>query len=228
MDNSCTVKHCRGSMQVLIIDPCAFSAETLGYFLDHHLSFSTEIWSSYEVSQRVANRLSSDVVVINVHFDQVLKAIDTCAQVSQIEEPPPILLLASSSLIENTELLISGLENGASAVLPVDTFSVSKINETFSNLANNCLLVNALQIKQALIRRKVESVDHQGAYQDSLTLRELEVGSLLAKGYTTVQIADYLQISSRTVQSHVNHIISKLGAKTRSEAVALLYDCKIL
>ncbi|WP_050897217.1 LuxR C-terminal-related transcriptional regulator [Patulibacter medicamentivorans] len=53
-----------------------------------------------------------------------------------------------------------------------------------------------------------------------LTPREREVLGLLASGATNVQIADQLVVSESTVKSHVKHILRKLRASNRAEAVS--------
>lgn len=52
-----------------------------------------------------------------------------------------------------------------------------------------------------------------------LTPRESEVLQLLAEGLTNKAIAQQLRISSHTVKFHVNAILSKLNAQSRTEAV---------
>jgi PAS domain S-box-containing protein len=52
-----------------------------------------------------------------------------------------------------------------------------------------------------------------------LSDRELEVLQLLAKGKTTKEIAEQLFISRTTVNNHVQHILKKLNAHTRLEAI---------
>ena len=53
----------------------------------------------------------------------------------------------------------------------------------------------------------------------SLTTRELEVLKRLAKGHSTRTIANQLNISSATVNNHIKHILAKLDAHTRLEAI---------
>ena len=55
----------------------------------------------------------------------------------------------------------------------------------------------------------------------SLTPRETEVLSWLAKGKTNRDIADILGMSPRTVNKHLEHIFEKLGVETRTAAAAL-------
>jgi two-component system nitrate/nitrite response regulator NarL len=54
---------------------------------------------------------------------------------------------------------------------------------------------------------------------ESLTPREMETLEMLAEGLSNKQIAARLQISEHTAKFHVNSILGKLGAGTRTEAV---------
>jgi DNA-binding NarL/FixJ family response regulator len=56
---------------------------------------------------------------------------------------------------------------------------------------------------------------------DALTRREREVLSLLAAGRSSKQIARELVISPRTLGTHVQHILKKLGVHSRTQAVAI-------
>jgi LuxR family maltose regulon positive regulatory protein len=58
------------------------------------------------------------------------------------------------------------------------------------------------------------------ALLDPLTERELEVLYLIAEGLSNQQIADQLVIGVGTVKGHINHLLSKLSAQNRTEAVA--------
>lgn len=55
--------------------------------------------------------------------------------------------------------------------------------------------------------------------QENLTPRELEVLKLLAEGKTNKAIAHQLEVSSHTVKFHVNALMGKLNAQSRTEAV---------
>ena len=52
-----------------------------------------------------------------------------------------------------------------------------------------------------------------------LTDREQEVFELLVKNKTTTEIAKKLQISEKTVRTHVSNAIQKLGVKGRAQAI---------
>ncbi|HJV29390.1 MAG TPA: response regulator transcription factor [Gaiellaceae bacterium] len=56
-----------------------------------------------------------------------------------------------------------------------------------------------------------------------LTPRETEVLGLLASGLGQAEIASRLVISPKTVGTHIEHILSKTGARSRAQAVALAH-----
>ena len=53
-----------------------------------------------------------------------------------------------------------------------------------------------------------------------LSAREYEVACLVAEGLTNREIADRLFLSPKTISSHVEHILAKLGAARRAEIAA--------
>ena len=55
---------------------------------------------------------------------------------------------------------------------------------------------------------------------EPLSERELEVLRLMAEGRTNKAIADTLIVAPSTVKTHINHILAKVGAANRTEAVA--------
>jgi LuxR family maltose regulon positive regulatory protein len=63
---------------------------------------------------------------------------------------------------------------------------------------------------------------------DPLTNRELEVLALLAAGKSNHAIAGDLVVSLDTVKKHVSHVLGKLGAGNRTEAVARGRDLGLL
>jgi DNA-binding NarL/FixJ family response regulator len=55
-----------------------------------------------------------------------------------------------------------------------------------------------------------------------LTRREREVAALIAKGLTNRQIGERLFIAERTVDTHVGHILARLGCASRSQVAAIV------
>ena len=72
-----------------------------------------------------------------------------------------------------------------------------------------------------LTRRLMERIKHPESEIsiETLTNREIEVLTLVGKGFTNKAIGQSLNISDRTVQNHLAHIFGKLQAASRTEAV---------
>jgi DNA-binding NarL/FixJ family response regulator len=62
------------------------------------------------------------------------------------------------------------------------------------------------------------------AHPAGLTPREVEILGLLALDLRNAEIAARLSLAPKTVEHHVSSILSKLGARTRTEAVRLAAD----
>jgi DNA-binding NarL/FixJ family response regulator len=57
--------------------------------------------------------------------------------------------------------------------------------------------------------------------EDTLSAREVEVLALVAAGNRNRDIGERLCIAEETVKVHLRHILDKLGAKDRTEAIAI-------
>jgi DNA-binding NarL/FixJ family response regulator len=62
----------------------------------------------------------------------------------------------------------------------------------------------------------------------ALTRRELEVAALVAQGLTNRAVASRLHLSVRTVDTHVDHALAKLGFNNRAQLVAWAYESGLL
>jgi DNA-binding NarL/FixJ family response regulator len=73
------------------------------------------------------------------------------------------------------------------------------------------------EVTATVMQAAVRGQDHQPGV--SLSPRERQVLSELARGATTAQIAQALVLSPSTVKTHISHILEKLDAANRAEAV---------
>jgi DNA-binding NarL/FixJ family response regulator len=62
------------------------------------------------------------------------------------------------------------------------------------------------------------------AEMSTLTVRELEVLVLVARGLTNAEVSDRLNVSPTTVKTHIGHLLTKLGVRIRAQLVMLAYE----
>jgi DNA-binding NarL/FixJ family response regulator len=79
-------------------------------------------------------------------------------------------------------------------------------------------LTRAAAIKLALGEpADPETTAHDPSSQSPLSAREAEIASLVAEGLDNKQVASRLFVSERTVDSHIRHILTKLGGSSRAQ-----------
>ena len=77
---------------------------------------------------------------------------------------------------------------------------------------------NEAEVKRGVAESAI-SPSPRAAIAANLTSREVEILRLLAAGTRTNEIAEQLHISRVTVNNHIRHILTKLDAHTRLEAI---------
>ena len=122
--------------------------------------------------------------------------------------------------------VVAAIEAGASGYLLKDS-SFDNLGEQLQHLRDGGSPLSP-QIARTLIRRhRAPTVDMvadatpaiQDATANSLTARELEVLTFIAKGFSYQEGADMLGVSANTVRTYVKRIYQKLSVNSRSEAV---------
>ena len=164
------------------------------------------------------------------HCGEIVEGADECGPVCSqactvrqaIEKRHPIrnfdLLMNTASGRQwcNASVLVA--ENGSAAnpfavhiIRPID------LRKRLEILVRDFVVTNTnVPAEDALA---LISSTRAAARETELTDRELEILRLLGKGGTTSGIAGQLHISRTTVNNHVQHILRKLDAHTRLEAI---------
>jgi DNA-binding NarL/FixJ family response regulator len=94
-------------------------------------------------------------------------------------------------------------------------------------LSDTCSLSRLLTVMNTAVRCDVQIVDHVFYLHwleslpnlPRLTPRQVQVLDLLGRGYTNSEIGAELHVTEHTVEFHVRHLLQKLDARNRMEAV---------
>ena len=159
----------------------------------------------------IIRELQPDVVLLDVNMPG-LSGVDVVREIKETLETRILMLTISRS----DEDLIGAISAGADGYLLKNAEpeelekAIVLVHEGFSVLAP--------QVTKTVLGAVDTLSKH--APETELSTREMEVLECLSRGQTTVQIAEDLFISDNTVKTHVRHILEKLNASNRAEAVS--------
>ena len=159
----------------------------------------------------VVRRLKPDLILLDVNMP-VMGGVETVKALKETQDVRILMLTIS----KNDEDLLGAVSSGADGYLlknadPDDLFrSIRYVQAGMSVLSP--------EVTRQVLR--AVNPDQAGAADRGLSSRELEVLKCLAGGKTTGQISSELFISENTVKTHVRHILEKLEAANRAEAVS--------
>jgi DNA-binding NarL/FixJ family response regulator len=120
------------------------------------------------------------------------------------------------ALVGDPDLARDALAAGASGVLPRNA-PPSRLAAALTAAASRLVVLDG-SLAESLLRPRPPA---RAELVEELTPREQEVLELLAQGLTNKAIAERLGVSDHTAKFHVNSILGKLGAGTRTEALVL-------
>jgi DNA-binding NarL/FixJ family response regulator len=153
--------------------------------------------------------LKPDVVLLDVNMP-LMSGVEVVKAVRKTSLPCRILMLTIS---KNEEDLFGAITAGADGYL-LKNAEPEELRKAII-LVHEGMSVLSPQITRFVLKK----VTTDRLSENDLSSRELEVLDCLAQGMTTYQIASVLFISENTVKTHVRHILEKLEASNRAEAV---------
>jgi DNA-binding NarL/FixJ family response regulator len=141
------------------------------------------------------------------------------------EDPIAVLMLTTFDL---NEYVYEALRAGASGFLLKDVLPGDLIAAVRVVAAGDGLI--APTITKRLIEQFARSAPPSTPPPEleSLTPREVEVLTLIARGLSNREIAAELVLSEATVKTHVNRVLGELEVRDRVQAVVLAYEAGLV
>ena len=171
-----------------------------------------------EQAIRLCQQVRPDVVLMDLMMPG-MHGVET-ARVLR-EQYPNVQILVLSSFLD-MDLVRRAMQAGATGYL-LKGVSNEELVEAI-RAAKDGRPVMAKEAMAAL----VQAASPSSRLGDDLSEREREVLALLAQGLSNKAIAERLFLSVATVKYHVRLLLSKLGARSRAEAVALAWQHNLI
>ena len=193
-----------------------------------------------EEAVSLVSRTHPDVVLMDVRMPGMdgIEATRRISATNDGERPTRVIILTTFDL---DEYVMAAIQTGASGFLLKDTEPETLLNSIRTVFNGNAII--APSATKRLIEKMVDgglaatrgAEMHDAAVQgvpapytdpelDLLTEREREVLVEIAHGLSNQEIADALFISLPTVKTHVAHILAKINARDRVQAVVFAYE----
>ncbi|WP_369828944.1 response regulator [Mycobacterium sp. E3247] len=168
-----------------------------------------------EVPAAVADH-RPDVVVMDLR----MRRVDGIEATRRLGGTPPVLALTT---FNEDELLSEALRAGAAGFVLKDSSAEELIRAVRAVARGDSYLDPAVTARVLTTYRKA-APGPRGTAIAELTTRELDVLTLMGRGFSNAEIADELCISGVTVKSHIGRIFGKLDLRDRAAAIVYAYD----
>lgn len=200
------------AIRVLVVDDHRMFTENLVRLLDdeHDIDVVGTAARISEATDAVA-RTTPDIVLL----DYLLPDGDGTLAIHEIRRIAPGTKVVVLTALNDEAALMAALGAGCDGFVTKDRASDELVH------AVRAVAAGEVQIPPDLLARALPRLRRRESNARTLTRRELEVLELLAEGMSNPEIAGRLHISINTVRNHVQNLLTKLGAHSRLEAVAL-------
>jgi two-component system nitrate/nitrite response regulator NarL len=207
-----------GTVRILIVDHHRLLAESLHRAIERERGVRVVgIAATPEQAETLASQASPEVALVDLDMpgESGLDAIRAVRRTAP--EARVVALIAERSDV------ILGRAVEAGAVGYITTFDpLDRVREAIVRAGRGEPLLPAeesVRLLRHLRRRRAERAS-AGQRADRLTRRELQILQAMAEGADSRQVASTLAMSPATFRTHMQNILTKLGVRSRAEALA--------
>ena len=202
------------AIRVLIVDDHGVVREGLRAFLE--LQDGIEVVgeaSDGAAAVEEAARVRADVILM----DLVMPGLDGVGAMRELRQRVPTARVIVLTSFLDDDKLLPALRSGAAGYLLKNVEPRELARAVRAAHAGETLL------DPVVAARLVETLAAEGDDDplDRLTPRERDVLVLIGRGFPNKRIASELQVSEKTVKTHVGHVLAKLGVSDRTQAAVV-------
>ena len=172
-------------------------------------------FSDAESAVKQMPALKPDVAVVDIG----LPGMDGVECVRRLKPQLPTTQFMMFTVYEDNQRLYAALAAGATGYL-LKRASRSQLAEAVREIHEGGSPITSNIARKLVLSFQPQERQTKDTEQVKLGPRENEILGLLAQGYSYKEIADQLQLSVRTIGSHIRSIYEKLHVHSRSQAVA--------
>lgn len=170
-------------------------------------------------------RLRPDVVLMDLR----MPGLDGMAATRRLRAEHQAVKVIVLTTYADDQSVVGALQAGADGYLTKDAGG-DEIRQALERVLDGQAVIDPA-VQRLLVDAVVAGVPQapreqaaETALPDGLTPREAEVLGLIAAGLSNAEIAARLVVSEATVKSHINHLLPKIGARDRAQAVTYAYQ----
>jgi two-component system nitrate/nitrite response regulator NarL len=166
----------------------------------------------------LAVELDPDLIILDLN----MQGMDGIATLKRLRDEGVTSRIVMLTVSDADEDVVNAISNGADGYLLKDSDPELLLEHIKRALTGKMVLSEAVtQVLATALRRPAVKAP---AELNSLTNREYEILSFIAKGLSNKLIARELNISDGTVKVHVKHLLKKLGLRSRVEAAVWMVN----
>ena len=191
--------------RVLVVDDHALLRTGVANIINHEpdLRVVAEAGNGLEAI-RAYEQHRPDVTLLDLRMP-VMEGVEAVRRIRELDPGALVIVLTT---YDTDDEIASALKAGAKAYVLKDISADELVSCIRKVLAGQTYLAPAAAAKLA-----------EGVTRVQLTPREMATLRLMADGKANKEIATELEISERTVKTHLAHLFEKLGVTSRTEAV---------
>lgn len=215
----------RPSVRVVVADDHAIVREGIRQVLDgtEGITVVGEAANGPDAFER-AQELVPDVVVLDVSMPGE-SGLEVAKRLKRALPATRVLML---SVYDNTEFVLEAVRAGADGYLLKDS-TPSELRAAIRKVISGESAFSAAAARQLSTALREEEANRERAERvASLTARELDVLRHVVAGRTNKETAAALGISHRTVETHRENILKKLGVRSVAELTRLAIEMDLL